>query len=85
MQGTDAGLPATTATRSYGAWFKTTSTGATAMVLIAWAASAGVQVYMSSGALGILKVASVADEIQAPYVSDGQWHFLVVVEDNAAG
>ena len=79
LSATDAGLPATTATRCYGFWFKTTMTG-TGMVL-AWASS-GAAIYVQAGSL---VCASGGDNIAGPYVADGQWHFAVATEDNAAG
>jgi hypothetical protein len=82
LSASDAGLPAGTATHSYGCWFKTTAAGA----LIGWGGALNatdVKIYAQAGS-GQLIAASGADATNGPYCTDGQWHFAVVVEDNAA-
>jgi Concanavalin A-like lectin/glucanases superfamily len=83
LSATDAGLPSGTATRSYGCWVK----GGTASVtwgVLTWGTPPGNVdlIYINTG---VVTAASVADAITGPFVGDGQWHFVVVVEDNAAG
>lgn len=82
LSSTDAGLPAGTATRSYGAWFKTINLSAT---IVGWGttstADARVGIF-SGGSLGMI---NGADQPFAPVVTDGEWHFVVIVEDNSAG
>jgi hypothetical protein len=79
---TDAGLPSALLARSYGGWFKTTSnvTG----VISSWGTppNGHVVTYVASGALNF---GSGADLLAGPFVADGQWHFFVASEDNAAG
>jgi hypothetical protein len=81
LSATDAGLPAALASRSYGCWFKTT-TSAGAMVTWGTFTTADARLIVSSGAIASQ---SGADGIAGPYVADGQWHFAVATEDNAAG
>jgi hypothetical protein len=81
LSATDAGLPAALAARSYGCWFKATTTGGGSAALMAWASS-GTFTYII--AAGTVAAASGADTITGPYVLDGQWHHYAVTEDNAA-
>ena len=78
---TDAGLPAGTAARSYGAWFKGTGTG-TGQGIVAWGGVSQAQILTDSN--GGIGSNSGADFISGPFVRDGQWHHALVVEDNAA-
>jgi Concanavalin A-like lectin/glucanases superfamily len=82
LSSTDAGLPGGLTVRSFGTWFKTTSTAT--IVIIGWGTSAtgDTKAYVSGGALFAV---NASDAIAGPFVADGQWHLLVVVEDNAAG
>jgi hypothetical protein len=82
LSSTDAGLPAGTAARSYGAWFKT-GTGNATLVFIAYGAAGGSGMF-TAGA-GELRSTSGADEIVGPFAADGQWHFAVTTENNEAG
>jgi hypothetical protein len=78
---TDAALPAALTARSYGCWLKTASQ--TAGHIVAWGtlSTGDARLITSSGAVFCL---SAADQIGGTFVADGQWHFAVVVEDNAA-
>jgi hypothetical protein len=79
MVATDTGLPSGLAARSYGCWCKGTGTlGAGIIVSIS---GSNARVGHLSGALFS---DSGADRMTGPFVSDGLWHFVVVVEDNAA-
>jgi Concanavalin A-like lectin/glucanases superfamily len=81
---TDAGLPAGLATRSYGCWFKTTGSS-TGQAMLSWGTVGTNQAQIGmAGNSNILTCASGADVIVGPFAGDGQWHFIVVVEDNAA-
>ena len=83
LVGTDAGLPSGLATRSYGFWFKTTNT--VGINVMAWGQTPGtndVRVFIAAG--GYLVVYSGTDSIGSPFVADGQWHHIIVTEDNAA-
>lgn len=83
LSGTDAGLPATTASRSFGGWLKTTVTAAPGQGILAWGTvnTADAKLYTAAGSVG---TSSGADVITGSYAADGLWHFAVVVEDNAA-
>jgi hypothetical protein len=83
LTGTDAGLPATTTSRSFGIWFKT-STAATVMGLVAWGTSGTAQAQLNISGSSTLSLVSGADAAIGPVVTDGLWHFAVGVEDNAA-
>jgi hypothetical protein len=78
---TDAGLPSALLARSYGCWFKTTYTAGSA-VAVAWGTPGHVAVYVLNGAI---RAQSATDDIAGGFVADGQWHFVVCVEDNTAG
>lgn len=83
LSSVDTGLPATTTSRSYGLWFKTTT--ATSQALMGWGtvgtADAKLAVAVTTGAL---LAQSGADSITGPVITDGLWHQAVVVEDNSA-
>jgi hypothetical protein len=81
---TDAGLPAALTARSYGCWFKTTSTAAQGIA--GWGSAVGTgdaRLNVTTG--GAVTITSGADTASGTFVADGQWHFAVVVEDSAAG
>jgi hypothetical protein len=77
LSSTDAGLPAALTARSYGCWVKTGST--VASTFLAWPGAS------LSSANGLQTHWSGADQIVGPFTADGQWHFVVGVEDNVAG
>lgn len=85
LSATDAGLPAGTTARSYGCWFKTAMTGAA--VIAGWGTlgTGDARVNVGSGGVGLLSSNSGADAMTGPFVADGQWHQVIVSEDNAAG
>lgn len=78
---TDAGLPVGLATRSYGIWVKTISLAT--MTLMEWgtASTGHVAMYFNSGSIGF---ASAGDAIVGPFIADGLWRHLVVVENNTS-
>jgi hypothetical protein len=85
LSATDAGLPGGTATRSYGAWFKTPGSASTIAILSWGGAPGSTDVRLLIGGGNALQAGNGADGIVGPFVADGQWHFAVATEDNAAG
>jgi hypothetical protein len=83
LSATDAGLPAALTSRSYGCWLKTTIV-AGAINVMAWGATPGTNDSRLVVNSGMVNIYSGPDVISGPYVADGQWHHVVVVEDNAA-
>jgi hypothetical protein len=82
LSATDAGLPGGTAARSYGCWFKTTASGN----VIGWGGTVNsAETRTSIAPSGALASINGADAVNGPFVADGQWHFVITVEDNAAG
>jgi len=84
LSATDAGLPAGTASRSYGLWFKTSGVGN--VVLMGWGTSGTADarlVTVSSN--GTIASTSGADQMNGVVIADGLWHQATVVEDNTAG
>jgi hypothetical protein len=82
---TDAGLPSGTSSRSYGAWFKAPTAGASGQGVLGWGtvSTADARIWIT-GTSGVLNAASGADNIAAAIrVDDGFWHFACAVEDNA--
>lgn len=77
---TDAALPTTTATRSIGAWFKTSYVTAL-QYIIAYGSTAFA---LSTTTLGQVQTTDGVTNILSPYVADGEWHHAVFVGDNAA-
>jgi hypothetical protein len=85
LNGTDAGLPGALTTRSYGCWFKmATIIGGSNQTLMAYGSynTADTRLVVTNG--GILQDINANDAIGDRFVADGAWHFVVVVEDNAA-
>lgn len=83
LSATDAGLPAGLAARSYGCWFKSTAFSSAA--IIGWGSGVGTSaqaLFISNS--GVIISRAVGDDIVGTYVADGQWHFVVETEDNAA-
>jgi hypothetical protein len=82
---TDANLPIGLNARSFGCWVKSVqATGVPA--LISWgnggSSASGAAVGLSSGSVYTQSAGSPL--IQGPFIADGLWHFVVVVEDNTA-
>ena len=80
---TDVGLPLALTSRSYGCWFKTGFTTGF-MTLLQWgldSSNAHAAIYFNAGNVSFV---SGTDAIVGPFMADGQWHFVVVSEDNAA-
>jgi len=79
----DALLPATTATRAYGAWFRTTT--AAIQGIIGWGTSGANHTQISLNAIGQILWTNGADVITSTsQYNDGLWHWVSVVECNTA-
>jgi hypothetical protein len=81
---TDAGLPSGAATCSYGCWFKCAN-GTGTMYILTWGTTNGTndaRIYLAAGLLNF--GTGSGTPVAGPFVSDGQWHFVVVVQDNTA-
>jgi hypothetical protein len=74
-------LPSGLNSRSYGCWFKGIPSSET---LISWGtlSTGDVRLRVPNG---ILTCNNGSDAVTGPFVLDGQWHFVVMVEDNASG
>jgi hypothetical protein len=57
------------------------------MGLMGWGVvtTADARLLVGATTAGIVTAKSGADTLLGPYVADGQWHFVTVTEDNAAG
>jgi hypothetical protein len=80
---TDAGLPAGVATCSYGCWFKS-SNGTGTMYILTWGTTNGTsdaRIYVVAGNLNFGTGSGAS--IVGPFISDGQWHFVAVVQEAA--
>lgn len=82
LSATDAGLPSALASRSYGAWFKTSM--GTVGDVVSWGTVLTNDARLGFNANGTVQSASGADGITGPVLNDGLWHFGVVVEDNTS-
>jgi hypothetical protein len=81
LSATDAGLPSALTARSYGCWFKTSSSAASATAMIAWGTTNTADVRLMTYNGGLLW-ANSGDQPAFGYVADGQWHHVVATEDN---
>lgn len=82
LSATDAGLPSGLGTRSYGCWIKTNSL--VLDTILGWGTLGTGDARIAKRANGTISLFSAANEINATFVADGKWHFIVGVEDNAA-
>ena len=82
LSASDAGLPAGLATRSYGGWFKCGATTADS-VLLSWGTTGtgDTKLYVAN-ADGTLHMSNAGSDIAGPFVRDGQWHHVALVEQN---
>lgn len=81
LQATDTGLPATTASRTYGAWFRTTSNN---IGLMGWGTFGSADSRLVMSTTGVMQAVNGGDIITPPNPSnDGRWHCAIVTEDNA--
>jgi hypothetical protein len=83
LAATDAGLPSGLNARSYGCWFKTTTLVAAGIIGWGTVSTADARLWIFSD--GRLYSSSGGDQsASGPYMADGQWHYVVVAEDNTA-
>ena len=81
---TDTGLPGGTSSVSYGCWVKCSNGTSSALYLITWGTTNGTndtRLYISAGNITFAQGAGTP--VTGPFISDGQWHFVVVVEENS--
>ena len=79
---TDAGLPAGLNPRSYGVWFKSSSYAGNPCV-VEWC-NGGTELFLL-GTSGAPTARSGGNDLNGPVpVTDGQWHFAVIVENNTS-
>jgi hypothetical protein len=78
---TDTGLPSALLARSYGCWFKTSQSVVAGVM--AWGTYGHLDIITLT--TGQVRLDSGADLIVGPFVCDGHWHHVAVIEDNAAG
>ena len=79
----DTGLPATTASRSYGAWFNTAQQGVAAQTILCWGTVSSAHAVVWIDINGMINCNSGADSIVGPFVADGRPHHVLAVEENA--
>ena len=84
LSSTDAGLPAALASRSYGCWVKTTSAPSAGMAILVWGSAGNDARFSTNGTAGQIQSGSGSDAMVGPFVADGQWHYVIATEDNAA-
>lgn len=82
LSSTDAGLPSGTPSSSVGCWVKTGDVTTTTKGIVAWGAVSTKLLYTASG--NILSVTgTTADFMTGSFIADGEWHFVVLTEENA--
>jgi Concanavalin A-like lectin/glucanases superfamily len=82
LSSTDAGLPGGLSPRSFGCWYRHSMTGSAG--IIAWGGTinnADTRLGLANGAVASN---NGTDSMSGPVTQDGLWHFVVIVEDNAA-
>lgn len=83
LSASDAGLPMGTASRSIGFWMKTRDLNGPAMVVYGNGVN-DIKIYMA--ATGEIQATDNTNTVNGlAIVADGQWHFVVLTIDNAAG
>ena len=73
----DTGLPAGTATTSYGCWFKCSNGTSSALYILNWGTTNGTndnRIYLVAG--NIVFGNGGGTVVTGPFVSDGAWHFV---------
>jgi hypothetical protein len=85
LSATDTNLPAGIASRSYGCWFKIAGAISAVRAMIGWGgAPGGADARLFVDSFDRIGSGSAGNALGAQFVSDGQWHFAVVVDDNNA-
>ena len=80
----DTGLPAGTATTSYGCWVKCSNGTSSSLYILTWGTTNGTNDTRIAIVSGNIVFTSGASSVTGPFISDGNWHFVVVVQDNSA-
>jgi hypothetical protein len=81
---TDTGLPGSTSATSYGCWVKCSNSTTSALYLITWGTANGTndnRLYIAAG--NITFGNGGGTPVVGPFISDGNWHFVVVTQENA--
>ena len=84
LPATDAGLPSGVATCSYGCWFKMVSNSSSKVIMMYGTVGTQHREIYVVGGTGLLNCVVDSDSITGPFVQDGVWHFVCMVEDNGA-
>jgi Concanavalin A-like lectin/glucanases superfamily len=84
LAATDTGLPSVLATRSYGAWFKTSTVNVNAWIIGIGATPGTNDMGLWINTANNIISLTPGDNITGSFICDGQWHHVVVTEDNAA-
>jgi hypothetical protein len=79
----DTGLPAGTATCSYGCWVKCSNGTSASLYILTWGTVNGNNDNRISVVQGNITFVNAGSAITGPFISDGNWHFVVVVQENA--
>lgn len=79
--GSDSGLP-TVGARSFGCWFKTVVVGG--QIVMQYGSSTFTGIFVGSSTVGCIDGPNGNDTMHGPFVADGQWHHVVITEDNGA-
>lgn len=80
----DAGLPAGTSTVSYGCWVKCSNGTSSALYIVTYGTTNGTndtRMYLVQG--NITFATGGGTPVTGPFVADGNWHFVVVVQENS--
>jgi len=80
---TDTGLPSGTGATSYGCWVKCSNGASSALYLITWGTTNGTndnRLYIAAG--NIMFGNGGGTPVTGPFISDGNWHFVVITQEN---
>lgn len=84
LSSTDAGLPAAFGAMSMGAWFKSNGVGASNGCVMGYGTVPNNERLLALGTDGFIRFWDGVNNSEGCPAADGQWHFVVVVIDNAA-
>ena len=80
----DTGLPAGVATTSYGCWVKCSNGTSASLYILTWGTTNGTNDTRIAIVSGNIVFTNGGSSVTGPFISDGNWHFVVVVQDNNA-
>jgi hypothetical protein len=83
LTSSDAGLPAALTARTCGCWIKTQQISATSMYILTWGTTNGTNDIRLNVISGNIIAASGSNSITGPFIADGEWHHIVVIEDDS--